>query len=723
MASFDYTVDDGDGGTDTGTVTIDLDCVNDDPVAVDDNLAGDEDSAVVASSDDLTGNDTDADDDELTVTDVSNAVGGSVTLDGGVVTFTPNADLCGDGEGSFDYVVSDGTATDDGHVTIDIECANDNPDATDDEADGTEDQDVVIAAADLIGNDSDVEDVTLSLTGVDNADGGTVALDGGTITFTPTADLCGVASAGFDYTVEDPDGGTATGHVSIDLDCVNDDPVAVDDTDRHRGHGDRRHRGPARQRHRRRRGDSLSITDAGNATGGTVGLDGGVVTFTPTGDLCGDAAGGFDYTVSDGTTTDTGHVTVDITCVNDAPVAVDDDASGTEDTDVEIDAADLLADDTDADDADTKALTGVANATGGTVALDGGTITFTPTGDLCGDGVAGFDYTLEDGDEASDTGHVTIDLLCVNDAPVAVDDGASIEGNSPAADYDVLDNDTDVDDAVLTIESATVSAAQGTASVESGMVRFTPATNFSGTAVITYVVSDGDLTDTGTLTILVDVNDVDAPVVDAPTARFGAGRVDQTAPLLVTWSATDVLSGVTGYEVQVSIAGGAFKPLYAGTATSVRTFVPFVKTVVFRVRATDGAGNESGWVSSATRRVVAFQNENGKRIDYSGTWRYVAEPRSSGGGYAYATQSGASAKLSFRGNSVRYVAPKTPRSGKVRLYVDGALVGTFNLARPSVRFGQIIGGATWSTSGPHRVRIVAVNAGKRTNFDTFIVLK
>ena len=73
-------------------------------------------------------------------------------------------------------------------------------------------------------------------------------------------------------------------------------------------------------------------------------LQGGVVTFTPDANLCGDGAGGFDYVISDGHgDSDTGHATVNITCVDDAPHAVNDSASGTEDTDVVIAGADLVA--------------------------------------------------------------------------------------------------------------------------------------------------------------------------------------------------------------------------------------------------------------------------------------------------------------------------------------------------------------------------------------------
>ena len=48
--------------------------------------------------------------------------------------------------------------------------------------------------------------------------------------------------------------------------------------------------------------------------------------------MCGDVT--FDYTVEDGDGSDTGTVTIDLTCVNEQPVANDDTLNGTEDTDV-----------------------------------------------------------------------------------------------------------------------------------------------------------------------------------------------------------------------------------------------------------------------------------------------------------------------------------------------------------------------------------------------------
>ena len=66
--------------------------------------------------------------------------------------------------------------------------------------------------------------------------------------------------------------------------------------------------------------------------------------------------------------------------MNDAPVAVDDGGYATPfGTPLAIAAAALLLNDSDAD-GDTLTVTGVGAATGGTVALAGGTITYTPAG-------------------------------------------------------------------------------------------------------------------------------------------------------------------------------------------------------------------------------------------------------------------------------------------------------------------------------------------------------
>ena len=408
---YDYTLSDGHGGTDTGHVTVDITCVNDGPTANDDSVSVTEDTATDVTAS-ILANDTDPDGDTLVVSAVSNPAAGTVDLLAGVVTFTPTADLCGPGIGGFDYTADDGAGgTDDAHVIVTIDCVNDDPVATDDTVGGTEDLDVNVTAFDMVGNDSDVDSGTLTVTAVSNETGGSASLLAGAVTFTPDADLCGVGAAGYDYTVEDGDGGSDEGHVTIDLTCINDNPVGVADTLTATEDSDLVVDATELLANDSDvDGDDLTVTSVGTPGGGSVSLDGTTITFTPNDDLCGIGAGSFEYTISDGNGGSfTANVVVDVDCVNDDPVAVDDTAAGTEDQPLTVTELDMVGNDTDVE-GDTLTVASVSNETGGSAALDGDDVDFTPDADVCGDGSAGYDYTVEDGNGGSDTGHVTIDL-------------------------------------------------------------------------------------------------------------------------------------------------------------------------------------------------------------------------------------------------------------------------------------------------------------------------
>ena len=117
--SFGYAVVDGNGGADTATVNITVNAANDAPVAVDDVATTNYNAAVTISLASLLANDTDIEGNALSVTAVSNAVNGSVALDGlGNVIFTPDANYSG--PASFDYTLSDGTTTDIGTVNVTV---------------------------------------------------------------------------------------------------------------------------------------------------------------------------------------------------------------------------------------------------------------------------------------------------------------------------------------------------------------------------------------------------------------------------------------------------------------------------------------------------------------------------------------------------------------------------------------------------------------------------
>ena len=108
-------------------------------------------------------------------------------------------------------------------------------------------------------------------------------------------------------------------------------------------------------------------------------------------------------------------------------MADDETVSATEDTDLDTPVSTLLAGDTDAD-GDTLTVTAVSGATGGSATLDdNGTlttaddfVTFSPTANRCSPLGGSYDYTVSDGNGGTDVGHVTVNITCVNDPPLAV---------------------------------------------------------------------------------------------------------------------------------------------------------------------------------------------------------------------------------------------------------------------------------------------------------------
>ena len=91
--------------------------------------------------------------------------------------------------------------------------ANAAPEAAADAAEVAQGSALVIPAADLLANDTDADGDALAVIAVSNAQGGTVSLADGMVTFTPEDGFAGEAR--FDYTVSDGRGGLATASVAV----------------------------------------------------------------------------------------------------------------------------------------------------------------------------------------------------------------------------------------------------------------------------------------------------------------------------------------------------------------------------------------------------------------------------------------------------------------------------------------------------------------------------
>ncbi|MDJ0822060.1 MAG: Hint domain-containing protein [Paracoccaceae bacterium] len=189
------------------------------------------------------------------------------------------------------------------------------------------------------------------------------------------------------------------------------------------------------------------------------------------------------------TISDVNFTTVDIDG-NLPPTANDDTATTPEDTAVVID---VLANDTDPEN-DPLTVTG-ATALNGTVSINtDNTLLYTPNPDYSGPDT--ITYTIEDtaGNPATGEVAVTVEPDDDNQAPIANDDTASTDVDTPVA-VPVLFNDSDPDGDPFFITSLT--AANGTV-VDNGdgTVQYTPNPGFEGEDTISYTITDdGGLSD------------------------------------------------------------------------------------------------------------------------------------------------------------------------------------------------------------------------------------
>jgi hypothetical protein len=215
---FAYTIADPSGATETATVSIRVSDVADTPVAEDQMVETEEDTAVAIA---LVGSD--ADGDPLAFAIQSPPTNGSLRGTPPDVSYLPNADYSG--SDSFIFVADDGKeGVDTGTVLIAIHPVDDIPVAMDDEA--ATDEGMVADIA-VLANDRDPDGDAVGVVGVTQAANGSVVVNGDdTIRYQPILGFAG--SDGFAYTIADPSGTTATATVTVTVRVrdVSDVPVA-----------------------------------------------------------------------------------------------------------------------------------------------------------------------------------------------------------------------------------------------------------------------------------------------------------------------------------------------------------------------------------------------------------------------------------------------------------------------------------------------------------------
>lgn len=561
------------------TVTITVTGVNDDPTAVADTLTVDQDVVTSQAAAGVLANDIELDTNDIKVVTKLNGTDLDGVTNSLTVTSTRGAEFTLHADGSFSYdpttsaelmALDPGDNADDQFtytmsdphgqtsqttITFTVNGVNDVPTAADDTYATGQNQVLDVDPAGVLGNDADADaDDSITVTELNgsttltgsSSEGATVTIQAdGSFSYDPTTSVTLAAllrgdtlDDTFTYTVEDSHGAISTATVTVVVTGENKAPVAVDDDFLGINGVDE---------------DSTLVdavgvlandTDADdpasalfvsgiNGTGQLTGqsTSGALITMNADGSFfydprnadtlqaLADGVSAFDtftYTVSDGQGgSSEGTVTIDVTGVNDAPVANPDSALGPRNQDLVIDVI-KAADDTDpGHDYDVDgtivivAITEEPDASEGQVIVNNdNTVTFQPATDFSG--TSTFKYQLtDDFGETSDQVTVTVEI---NDIPFAEDDSTDAYQDvfNTATVISVLDNDSDsdgtLDPSTVTIQTAPVN---GNATVAAdGSIIYQPhivPDVYLGPDSLTYTVFDDDGAESNVATVTIDV--------------------------------------------------------------------------------------------------------------------------------------------------------------------------------------------------------------------------
>ncbi|MDG0991521.1 MAG: Ig-like domain-containing protein, partial [Luminiphilus sp.] len=463
---------------------------NESPNAIDDTVSVPFGESITVS---VLENDTDPENDPLTVTEVGEASFGAVTInEDGTVTYVPNADFSG--EDQFPYTISDGNGgTDTAIVFINV---NDPP-PTPTSPDAVDDDYVVAFEGSLSGNvilenDSDPEGDALTITSNTSPQFGNLTLNtDGSFIYIPNDDFSG--SDQFTYTISDGNGNQDTATVRITVsDPPANDPVAVDDS------VTTAFEAPVTisvlDNDSDPDNDPLSVvSNTGTTNGGTVVANpDGTFTYTPADNFTGTDS--FDYKITDGNGgEDTATVTIQVGSPPPPPPsppdAVDDSVTTAFGAPITIS---VLDNDSDPDNDPLSVVSNTGSTNGGTVVANpDGTFTYTPANNFTGTDT--FSYTISDGNGGEDTATVTIQVGSPPppSPPDAVDDSATTAEDT-AVTFSLTANDTDPD-GDLDVSTVTIVSGPSNGSLQvnaDGSVTYTPNADYNGADIFTYTVAD-----------------------------------------------------------------------------------------------------------------------------------------------------------------------------------------------------------------------------------------
>jgi len=318
-------------------------------------------------------------------------------------------------------------------------------------------------------------------------------------------------------------------------------------------------------------GDTLLLSsfDSTSSNGGTIVRDDNgtpgdtsddILVYTPF--LNFNGVDTFNYTVSDGTQSDTGSVTVTVTATNDAPTADDQNVTTSQDTPVNIT---LTGSDVDVDPITFAVIVGPNN---GLLTGTAPNLTYTPNGGFFGsDSVT---FNTNDGLTDSNTATISITVEETNVAPVLDPIGDKTSDELTELTFTATATDSNIGQILsFSLDDGSGGSVPAGASISptTGVFTWTP-TESQGPGSYTFdvVVSDDGfppLSDSETITVT--VNEVNV----APTADDQNITTQEDTAVSITLTASDV----DGNPLTYSVVSGSSNGVLSGTAPNL-TYTP-----------------------------------------------------------------------------------------------------------------------------------------------------
>lgn len=449
------------------------------------------------------------------------------------------------------YTVSSSTGSDDATLNVTVNGVTDGPVAVTDSAEVFTN---AVAQIDVLANDSDPSGdlAILDITGVSDT-GDILSVVNGKIEFDPgTAfDYLGAGQAEYiqvTYIISNDDG-SDNGYLTITVNGIAGDPIAIDDTVSLYEHETilvdvLANDGSS--------GGNLEITavDGISAGTGTLSVVDGKIEFEP-GAYFDDLDAGqtatldINYTVSDDNGTDQGTVTFTINGIGDDPIAIDDTAQTIEN---EVLLIDVLANDIDLEgDLEIIAHSSGESIGGGTVSVVDGKIEFDPGTDFYYLGVGEsvdliINYEVSNG-TGGDNGELTLTVTGKATPTISIDDISANEVDETAT-FTVTLSETS--DQTITVDYSVAGGTSGTLTFLAGETSQTFTSSWADdnvfeidetfTATLTNPTNAIILDETGTLTVIDD---------DGPQAKLDSS----SASTIWIYSADDdTIIGGEGHD-------------------------------------------------------------------------------------------------------------------------------------------------------------------------------